>query len=81
MSKKMKFGDTVYVISGIVRAVEYRGEYTCDWTGKTFAKIWMTILPTGQSFFKIHDFSRESVYTTKKEANKALFMRVLKGED
>ena len=72
----MKFGDIVYVISGVVRAVEYRGEYTYD--GRTFVMIWVT---SGQGSFKIHDFPRESVYTTKEEADKTLFIKILQNED
>lgn len=75
----MKYGDTVYVISGIVRAVEYRGQYTCN--GRTFVSVWMTSFLKGQGDFKIYDFPRKFVFTTKEKADKALFMRVLQGED
>lgn len=77
----MKVGDTVYVIAGIVRPVEYRGKYTCELTGKTFAKIWMSMLPIGlgQSLYKIHDFDIKDVFKTKDEANKVYFYEGLKG--
>lgn len=77
----MKFGDTVYVMSGIIRPVEYRGQYTCKLTGKTFAEIWMTTLHTGQGPYKIHDFDIENVFETKDAANKADFYKCLKGEN